>query len=61
VDWAPGGGQIFSTGQCLEHRERELGQDWMQWRDGVLLGALYRAGVASRGSRGEESVVVGGV
>jgi hypothetical protein len=28
---------------------------------GVLLGALYRAGVASRGSRGEESVVAGGV
>jgi hypothetical protein len=42
-----GGGWIFSMGQCLEHREWELGQDWMRWRDGVLLGALYWVGAAS--------------
>jgi hypothetical protein len=42
-----GGGQSFSMGQCLEHGEWELGRDWMRWRDGVLLGALYRAGAAS--------------
>jgi hypothetical protein len=28
----------------------------MRWRDGVLLGALYRVGAASRGGRGEKSV-----
>jgi hypothetical protein len=33
----------------------------MRCRDGVLLGALYRAGAASRGGRGEESVVADGV
>jgi hypothetical protein len=33
----------------------------MWWIDGVLLGALYRAGAASRGGGGEESVAVGGV
>jgi hypothetical protein len=32
------------------------GRDWMRWRDGVLLGALYRVGAASRGGRGEKSV-----
>jgi hypothetical protein len=48
-------------GQCLEHREWVLGQDWMRVRDGVLLGALYRAGAASRGSGGEESVAASGV
>jgi hypothetical protein len=61
VGWALGGGQIFSMGQCLEHRERVLGQDWMRVRDGVLLGALYRAGAASRGSGGEELVAASGV
>jgi hypothetical protein len=56
-----GGGRSFSMGQCLEHGERELGRDWMWWRGGVLLGALYRAGVASRSGGGEESVAAGGV
>jgi hypothetical protein len=28
-----GGGRSFSMGQCLEHGERELGWDWMRWRD----------------------------
>jgi hypothetical protein len=37
------------------------GRDWMRWRDGVLLGALYRAGAASRGDGGEELVAAGGV
>jgi hypothetical protein len=31
----------------------------MWWRDGVLLGALYMAGAASRGDEGEESVAAG--
>jgi hypothetical protein len=56
-----GGSRSFSTGQCLVHGEWELGRDWMRWRDGVLLGALYRVGAASRGGGGEESVAVGGV
>jgi hypothetical protein len=33
----------------------------MQWRDGVLLGALYRVGAAIRGGGGEESVATDGV
>jgi hypothetical protein len=37
------------------------GWDWMRWGDEVLLGALYRAGAASRGGGGEESVAAGGV
>jgi hypothetical protein len=32
----------------------------MRWRDGVLLGALYRAGAASRGDRGGELADAGG-
>ncbi len=33
----------------------------MRWRDGVLLGALYRAAAASQGGGGEEAVAAGGV
>jgi hypothetical protein len=32
----------------------------MRWRDGVLLGTLYTAGVASRSGGGEESMAAGG-
>jgi hypothetical protein len=56
-----GGGRSFSMGQCLEHGERELGRDWMRWRGGVLLGALYRAREASQSGGGEESVAASGV
>jgi hypothetical protein len=45
----------------LAHGEWELGRGWMQWRDGVLLGALYTAGAASRGGGGVELVMAGGV
>jgi hypothetical protein len=37
------------------------GRDWMRWRDGVLLGALYRAGAASLSGGGEELVAAGRV
>jgi hypothetical protein len=56
-----GGDRSFSMGQCLAHGEWELGRGWMQWRDGVLLGALYTAGAASRGGGGVELVMAGGV
>jgi hypothetical protein len=56
-----GGSRSFLTGQCLEHGEQELGRHWMRWRDGVLLGTLYRARAASLGGGGEESVAAGGV
>jgi hypothetical protein len=48
-------GSVWST------ENGSWGQDWMRWRDEVLLGALYMAGVASQGGGGEESVVADGV
>jgi hypothetical protein len=46
--------EVSRWGSRLEHGEWELGRDWMRWRDGVLLGALYRAGRLA-GATGERS------
>jgi hypothetical protein len=53
--------EVLGWGSVWSTENGSWGQDWMQWRDGVLLGALCRAGTASRGGGGEESVAASGI
>jgi hypothetical protein len=57
--WTELAARVSRRGSVWSTENRSWGRDWMRWRDGVLLGALYRAGAASRGGGGEVSVEAG--
>jgi hypothetical protein len=59
--WTEVAAGVSRRGSDWSIENRSWGRDWMRWRDGVLLDALYRAGAASRGDGGEELVAADGV
>jgi hypothetical protein len=59
--WTEVAARVSQRGSVWSTENGSWGRDWMRWRDGVLLGTLYRAGAASRGGGGEESMAAGGV
>jgi hypothetical protein len=64
--WAGGGKEAAVTtcprrGGAWGAKMKESAWIWKRWMKGVLLEGFYRAVAASRGSRGGETAVAGGL